>query len=205
MTKAPAKAAAKAKKRDARLDPPTDLGLNAVGDISAALNLLLADVFALYLKTKNFHWHVSGPNFRDYHKLLDEQAEDIFDSIDPLAERVRKLGAKTLRSLDEILRMKSLDENSADFVPPSAMITELLEDNRAMAEAMRKAHKVCDEAEDVASASLLENYSDATDKRIWFLIETSRSAAAAHSDFGGGARTSSHATGRVERRINSLS
>lgn len=159
-----------------QLATPTDLQKNDVTGVADALNGLVADAFVLYLKTKNFHWHVSGPNFRDYHKLLDEQAEDIFDSIDPLAERVRKLGAKTLRSFDELLRLKSLNENTDDFVPPSAMITELLADNRAMAEAMRRAHKVCDEAEDVASASLLENYIDATEKRIWFLFETSRSA-----------------------------
>lgn len=159
-----------------QLATPTDLQKNDVAGVAEALNGLVADAFVLYLKTKNFHWHVSGPNFRDYHKLLDEQAEDIFESIDPLAERVRKLGAKTLRSFGEILRLKSLDENTNDFMPPSAMIAELLHDNRAMAEAMRKAHKVCDEAEDVASASLLENYIDATEKRIWFLFETGRSA-----------------------------
>lgn len=159
----------------AQLATPTDIENNDVASVAQALNGLVADAFVLYLKTKNFHWHVSGPNFRDYHKLLDEQAEDIFESIDPLAERIRKLGAKTLRSFDEILRLKS-QENTDDFAPPSEMIRELLEDNRAMAEAMRRAHKICDEAEDVASASLLENYIDATEKRIWFLFETSRSA-----------------------------
>lgn len=158
------------------LATPTDLNTNDVKEVAQALNGLVADAFVLYLKSKNFHWHVSGPNFRDYHKLLDEQAEQIFASIDPLAERVRKLGARTLRSFDEILRLKTIDENMQDFVSPSQMVAELLEDNRSMAEAMRKAHKVCDDAEDVASASLLEVYIDETERRIWFLFETSRAA-----------------------------
>lgn len=160
----------------AALATPTDLKPNDVKDVAEALNGLVADAFVLYLKTKNFHWHVSGPNFRDYHLLLDEQAEQIFASIDPLAERVRKLGAKTLRSFDEILRLKSIDENGSDFVSPADMVQELLQDNRAMAEAMRKAHKTCDDAEDVASASLIEVYLDETEKRIWFLFETGRAA-----------------------------
>ena len=158
------------------LATPTDLDKKDVSEVAEALNGLVADAFVLYLKTKNFHWHVSGPNFRDYHKLLDEQAEEIFASIDPLAERVRKLGPKTLRSFQEVLSRASIAENAEDFVPPSAMIAELLADNRAMAEAMRKAHKICDDAEDVASASLLEVYLDATEKRIWFLFETGRTA-----------------------------
>ena len=160
----------------AELGTPTDLDKRDVKQVATALNALVADAFALYLKTKSFHWHVSGPNFRDYHKLLDEQAEQIFASIDPLAERVRKLGEKTVRSIGEVARLASIDDNNEDFVPPSAMIGELLADNRAVAEAMRNAHKICDDAEDVASASLLEVYLDETEKRIWFLFETSRTA-----------------------------
>lgn len=171
----PAKNESRASASDA-LATPTDLKSNAVNEVAEALNGLVADAFVLYLKTKNFHWHISGPNFRDYHLLLDDQASDIYDSIDPLAERVRKLGARTLHSFGDILRITNLDENNAEFVPPEAMLKELLDDNRTMAEAMRKAHKVCDDAEDSASASLIENYLDATEKRIWFLFETTRNA-----------------------------
>lgn len=160
----------------AALATPTDLDSKDVQAVAAAVNGLVADAFVLYLKTKNFHWHVSGPNFRDYHLLLDEQADQIFASIDPLAERVRKLGAKTLRSFGEVLDQNSIEENADDFVAPADMIGQLLSDNRAMAEAMRKAHKVCDDAEDVATASLLEIYIDETERRIWFLFETARAA-----------------------------
>ena len=172
----PAKNANGGRNIAAALATPTDLDAKDVQAVAEAVNGLVADAFVLYLKTKNFHWHVSGPNFRDYHLLLDEQADQIFASIDPLAERVRKLGAKTLRSFDEVVSKKSIDENSADFVPPGDMIAELLSDNRAMAESMRKAHKVCDDADDVATASLLEVYIDETERRTWFLFETARAA-----------------------------
>ena len=174
MTKAPAKAAAKAKKRDARLDPPTDLGLNAVGDISAALNLLLADVFALYLKTKNFHWHVSGPNFRDYHLLFDEQADQIFAMTDPIAERVRKLGGTTIHSIAQIARTTRVLENEKDYVEPSDMVAELRDDNKDLVGRLRAVHGVCSEHNDVASTSLIEQWIDETERRHWFLFETSR-------------------------------
>jgi starvation-inducible DNA-binding protein len=158
------------------LDTPTDLSPNAVGDISGALNGLLADSFALYLKTKNFHWHVSGPHFRDYHLMLDEQAADIFETTDPLAERVRKLGGTTLRSIGHIGKVQTLADNDDEFVGPNEMLRELMADNKAVAAAMRKAHELCEEHKDAASASLLETYIDATEKRTWFLFEASRKA-----------------------------
>jgi starvation-inducible DNA-binding protein len=158
------------------LDTPTDLSPNAVGDISGALNAILADSFALYLKTKNFHWHVSGPHFRDYHLMLDEQAADIFATTDELAERVRKIGGTTLRSIGHIAKLQSIEDNDEKFVDPADMLKELMADNKAVAAAMRKAHKVCDDHEDVASASLLENFIDATEKRTWFLFEAARKA-----------------------------
>jgi len=160
----------------AALDTPTDLSRDAVGDISAALNGLLADSFALYLKTKNFHWHVSGPHFRDYHLMLDEQAADIFATTDELAERVRKLGGTTLRSIGHIAKLQSIEDNDEKFVDPADMLRELMADNKAVAAAMRKAHKVCDDHEDAASAGLLETFIDATEKRTWFLFEAARKA-----------------------------
>ena len=160
----------------AALDTPTDLSPNAVGDISGALNAILADSFALYLKTKNFHWHVSGPHFRDYHLLLDEQAADIFATTDELAERVRKIGGTTLRSIGHIAELQSIEDNDEKFVGPADMLRELMGDNKSVAAAMRKAHKVCDDHEDVASASLLETFIDATEKRTWFLFEAARKA-----------------------------
>ena len=138
------------------------------------LNGLLADAFALYLKTKNFHWHVSGPHFRDYHLLLDEQAEQIFATTDELAERVRKIGGITLRSIGDIARHQSLKDNDEPFVAPDDMLRELMADNKAMAAAMRKAHELCDEHGDVGTASLLETFIDATERRTWFLFEASR-------------------------------
>jgi starvation-inducible DNA-binding protein len=156
------------------LDTPTDLSDAAVRDISKALNGLLADAFALYLKTKNFHWHVSGPHFRDYHLLLDEQAAQIFASTDELAERARKIGGTTLRSIGDIARHQSLEDNDAEFVAPNDMLRELMADNKSMAAAMRKAHEIADKHEDVATASLLENFIDATERRTWFLFEASR-------------------------------
>jgi starvation-inducible DNA-binding protein len=160
----------------AALDTPTDLSEEAVRDISKALNRLLADAFALYLKTKNFHWHVSGPHFRDYHLLLDEQADQIFATTDELAERVRKIGGTTLRSIGDIARHQSIKDNDEKFVAPRDMLRELVADNKAMAAAMRAAHEVADRHEDVATASLLENFIDATERRTWFLFEASRDA-----------------------------
>jgi starvation-inducible DNA-binding protein len=156
------------------LDTPTDLSPEAVEKISAALNTLLADAFALYLKTKNFHWHVSGRHFRDYHLMLDEQSEAIFASTDQLAERVRKIGGVTLRSIGQISKLQTIKDNNDEYVPPREMLRELMEDNKHIAAAMRKAHQVCDEHEDSASASILENFIDETERRTWFLFEASR-------------------------------
>lgn len=159
-----------------QLDTPTDLSSEAVREISKALNGLLADAFALYLKTKNFHWHVSGPHFRDYHLLLDEQAEQIFATTDELAERVRKIGGTTLRSIGDIAKRQSIKDNDESFVAPGDMLRELVADNKAMAQAMRGAHELADKNGDVATASLLENFLDATERRTWFLFEASRAA-----------------------------
>ena len=161
-------------RRMAPLQTPTDLGAQATKDVSAALNLLLADTFALYLKTKNFHWHVSGPHFRDYHLLLDEQADQIYATTDPIAERVRKLGGTTLRSIGQISRLQRVDDNDADYVTPLDMLAELREDNQQVAARMREAHAVCDEHNDVATASLLEVWIDEAERRVWFLYEASR-------------------------------
>ena len=158
------------------LDTPTDLSDAAVREVSKALNGLLADAFALYLKTKNFHWHISGPHFRDYHLLLDEQAAQILASTDDLAERARKIGGTTLRSIGDIARHQSLEDNDAEYVAPNDMLRELMADNKSMAAAMRKAHEIADKHEDVATASLLENFIDATERRTWFLFEASREA-----------------------------
>jgi starvation-inducible DNA-binding protein len=158
------------------LDTPTDLSANAIGDISGALNGLLADSFALYLKTKNFHWHMSGPHFRDYHLMFDEHADAIFATTDELAERVRKIGGTTLRSIGHIAKLQTIEDNDEKFVDPADMLKELMVDNKKVAAAMRKAHKVCDDHEDVASASLLENFIDATERRTWFLFEAARKA-----------------------------
>jgi starvation-inducible DNA-binding protein len=156
------------------LDTPTDLPPAAVDKISAALNVLLADAFALYLKTKNFHWHISGRHFRDYHLLLDEQSEAIFATTDQLAERVRKIGGATLKSIGQVAKLKTIKDNDEDYVPPREMLRELMEDNKHVAAAMRKAHEVCDEAGNIASASLLEVFIDETERRTWFLFEASR-------------------------------
>ena len=162
------------KRAPSNLDTPTDLEPKAITEIARALNGLLADSFALYLKTKNFHWHVSGPHFRDYHLMLDEHAEAIFATTDELAERVRKIGGTTLRSIGQISKLQSIADNNEDFVDPADMLRELTADNKSVAAAMRKAHKVCDEHDDVASASLLENFIDATERRTWFLFEAAR-------------------------------
>lgn len=156
------------------LAPHTSLSKKTVQDISKTLMLLLSDVFALYLKTKNFHWHMSGPHFRDYHLMLDEQAEQIFSMTDPIAERARKLGGATIRSIGQISRCQRLLDNDADDVKPLDMITELRNDNTILTQSMREAHSLCDEAGDVATASLLENWIDETEERIWFLFECGR-------------------------------
>jgi starvation-inducible DNA-binding protein len=157
-----------------RLSTPTDLGINAAKDIAGALNALLADTFALYLKTKNFHWHVSGPHFRDYHLLLDEQADQIFATTDVLAERVRKLGQPTLRSVGDISRQQRIADNDAAYVEPQDMLAELRDDNQRFITSMRETHDVCDEHGDVATTSLLEVYIDEAERRVWFLYEASR-------------------------------
>lgn len=156
------------------LDTPTDLSQESVNKISDALNTILADSFALYLKTKNFHWHVSGRHFRDYHLLFEEQAEQIFGTTDEIAERVRKIGGTTLRSIGQVAKLQTLDDNDQSYVPPREMLRELMNDNKKVAAAMRKAHDVCDKHEDVATASLLENFIDAAERRTWFLFEASR-------------------------------
>ncbi|MDE5465244.1 DNA starvation/stationary phase protection protein [Bradyrhizobium sp. CSS354] len=156
------------------LDTPTDLSSQAVNKVSEALNVLLADAFALYLKTKNFHWHISGRHFRDYHLLLDEQSDQIFATTDQLAERVRKIGGTTLKSIGQIAKLQTIKDNNEDYVPPREMLRELMQDNKHVAAAMRKAHDVCDEAGDVASASILENFIDETERRTWFLFEATR-------------------------------
>jgi len=154
----------------------TDLSKEATLDISAALEALLADVFALYIKTKNFHWHMSGPHFRDYHLLLDEQGEQIFEMTDDIAERARKIGGTTIRSIGHIARVKRIADNDAVYVEPKDMLSELREDNSQILREMRQIHGTCDEFGDVATASLLENWIDQTERRIWFLFETSRRA-----------------------------
>src|SRR3954471_2112777 len=158
----------------AQLDTPTDLERNAVRDISGALNILLADMFALYVKTKNFHWHVSGPHFRDYHLLLDEQGDQIFATTDAIAERARKIGGTTLRSIGHIGRLQRIPDNDGDFVTPMDMLAELRDDNRQITAAMRETHGLCDEYGDVATASLLENWIGEAERRTWFLFETTR-------------------------------
>jgi len=160
----------------ARLNTPTDLSDEAIEAISEALNGLLADTFALYVKTKNFHWHVSGPHFRDYHLLLDEQAAQIEASVDVLAERVRKIGGTTIRSIGHIAKLQRVKDNDEEIVLPGDMLSELMADNKAHIQNMREAHKLCDEHEDVATASLLEVFIDEAEKRCWFLFEASRGA-----------------------------
>jgi starvation-inducible DNA-binding protein len=164
----------KSKSSKARLQTQTDLSGNAVPEIAQALNGLVADAFALYLKTKNFHWHASGPHFRDYHLLFDEQAAEIYATTDELAERVRKLGARTVHSIGEIARLQTIKDNNKDFVSPADMLAELMADNKTVIKAMRAAHDIADKHEDVATASILENFIDAAEKRNWFLFEASR-------------------------------
>lgn len=161
-------------KRERPLATPHDLGATAQRDIAAALNTALADIFALYLKTKNFHWHVSGPHFRDYHLLLDEQADQLFVMTDPIAERVRKLGARTVTSIGHIARLQRVRDNDATYVEPSDMLAELLDDNRALTSRLRETHNVCEEHHDVATTSLLEAWIDEAERRTWFLFEANR-------------------------------
>ena len=156
------------------LDTPTDLPPAAVEKLSTALNTLLADAFVLYVKTKNFHWHVSGRHFRDYHLLLDEQSEAIFATTDQLAERVRKIGGTTLRSIGQISKLQTIHDNDEEYVPPREMLRELMEDNKHMAAAMRMAHQLADDNEDSGTAGLLETFIDETERRTWFLFEASR-------------------------------
>ena len=169
-----------AERRKAPLDTPTDLKPNAVKDISGALNILLADVIALYMKTKNFHWHVSGPHFRDYHLMFDEQADQIFAMSDPIAERVRKIGGTTLRSTGQVGRLQRIKDNDADYVDPEGMLAELGEDNKDMVGHLRELHDLCDEQKDVATASLIEVWIDETERRLWFLFESSRREVTGH-------------------------
>ncbi len=161
-------------RRTAPLRTPTNLGSNATKDISAALNALLADMFALYVKTKNFHWHASGPHFRDYHLMFDEQGEQIFATTDDIAERVRKVGGTTLRSIGQIAKLQRVADNDADFVTPEDMLAELRSDNQDLAQRLREVHDTCDEHGDVATASLIENWIDQAERRTWFLFEAGR-------------------------------
>ena len=161
-------------RRNAPISTRTDLKPAAVKDIAGAMNALLADVFALYLKTKNFHWHMSGPHFRDYHLLLDEHADQLFAMTDPIAERVRKLGGVTLRSIGQIARTQRVLDNDAEYVEPLDMLAELAEDNKALTARFRQAHNLCDQHRDVATASLIEVWIDETERRTWFLFEATR-------------------------------
>ena len=177
-TKADLKKAAE--RRKAPLATPSDLGDNAVRDLSGALNELLADVFALYLKTKNFHWHMSGPHFRDYHLLLDDHGDQIFAMTDPLAERVRKLGGTTLHSIGHIARLQRVNDNDADYVDALDMIAELRDDNKDLVARMRTVHELTDEHNDFATSSLLDTWIDESERRLWFLFEISRREIGGH-------------------------
>ena len=162
------------KRQKAPLATPSDIGAKSVKDISGALNALLADVFSLYLKTKNFHWHMSGPHFRDYHLLLDDHGDQLFAMTDDIAERVRKIGGTTIRSIGHIARLQRIADNDADYVTPKDMLSELHENEKALTLSMRAAHTLCDDAGDVATASLLENWIDQSQRRSWFLFECTR-------------------------------
>jgi starvation-inducible DNA-binding protein len=164
---------ARTRRRSPLVTPP-DLKAGSSKDIAAAMNGVLADVFALYLKTKNFHWHMSGPHFRDYHVMLDEQADQLYAMTDPIAERIRKVGGTTLRSIGHIARVQRIADNDADFVEPSDMLAELRDDNKDLVSRMREVHGLCDDHGDVATASLLENWMDETERRVWFLFEATR-------------------------------
>src|ERR1700761_6088088 len=162
------------KRRSAPLVTPTDLGAKASKDIAAGMNGILADVVALWMKTKNFHWHMSGPHFRDYHLLLDEQSDQIYAMIDPIAERIRKTGGSTLRSIGHVARTQRIKDNDAEYVDPKDMLPELREANQTLAARLREVHDVVDEVGDIATASLIENWIDETERRVWFLFEASR-------------------------------
>jgi starvation-inducible DNA-binding protein len=162
------------KRRTAPLITPTDLGAEASKNIAGGMNGILADVFALWFKTKNFHWHMSGPHFRDYHLLLDEQADQLYEMTDPIAERIRKTGGSTLRSIGHVARIQHIKDNDAEYVDPLDMLAELREDNMTLAARLREVHDVVDEMRDIATASLIENWIDETERRVWFLYEASR-------------------------------
>src|SRR5436305_3734926 len=164
------------RRQSAPLATPTDPKPAATRDIAAAMNAILADVFALYLKTKNFHWHMSGPHFRDYHLLLDEQADQLFAMTDAIAERVRKIGGSTLKSVGHIGRLQRVADNDVDYVQPQDMLAEVREDNKELAARLREAHNVCEEHRDIATASLIEVWIDETERRTWFLFEAARQA-----------------------------
>jgi len=170
----PKKAQQLRNRRNAPLATRTDLTPSATKDIAGAMNAILADVFALYVKTKNFHWHMSGPHFRDYHLLLDEQSDQLFAMTDPIAERIRKIGGPTLKSIGHISRTQRVVDNDADYVEPLDMLAELADDNKALAARLREAHNVCDEHRDIATASLIEVWIDETERRTWFLFEATR-------------------------------
>jgi len=170
----PSKKSELKKRQKSPLATPSDIDAKSVRDISGALNALLADTFALYIKTKNFHWHMSGPHFRDYHLLLDDHGDQIFAMTDDVAERVRKLGGTTIRSIGHIDRLKRIADNDADYVTPKDMLSELHEDEKAFCLSMRAIHALCDDAGDVATASLLENWIDQSQRRSWFLFEATR-------------------------------
>ena len=161
-------------RQSANLATPTDLGANATKDIAGGLAILAADVLALWMKTKNFHWHVWGPHFRDYHLLLDDQSDQIYAMVDPIAERSRKLGGKALHSIGQVKKLQRVLDNDADYVSPQDMLAELREDNKQLARNMRVLHEVCDEHNDIATASLIENWVDETEQRTWFLFEAAR-------------------------------
>ena len=175
VTKNPAQDGRQLKERERTpLATPTDLSATATRDVSGAMNAILADVFALYLKTKNFHWHLSGPHFRDYHLMLDEQAEAVFAMTDPVAERVRKIGGSTITSIGNIARLQRISDNDAAYVEPEDMLAELCEDNKTLTARLREAHDVCDEHRDFATASLIEVWIDEAERRTWFLFEAGR-------------------------------
>ena len=176
-TKAKPAAPSAKTRRMAPINTPTDLAAKATPQLQGSLNALLADIFALYLKTKNFHWHMSGPHFRDYHLMLDEQATQIYAVVDDLAERVRKIGGTTIRSIGHIARLQRVLDNDADFVEPQGMLAELRDDNRDLVVRMREAHELTDELKDVVTTSLLENWIDEAERRAWFLFEATRDTA----------------------------
>ena len=185
MAKSSTSSSARAKPENlhsrAHLATPTDLKADATRDIAAGINGMLADVFALYLKTKNFHWHMSGPHFRDYHLMLDEQSDQIFAMTDPMAERARKIGGTTIRSIGQIGRQQRILDNDAEYVEPHSMLAELREDNQQMAASLRELHGLCEDHDDVATASLLEVWVDETERRTWFLFEATRTTPGANS------------------------